>query len=869
MSKIDQLSDLSSLTNEQSAVQAINDNNERIEEAFDNTLSRDGSSPNEMEAPLDMNSNRILNLPAPSSNLEPVRLQDIEDLELGNLTIINNTVDLANGNPESLASLDPILDTEDIIAIWDDSTNVMKRALFTNMSFTPLGTGAASMYLRIKLQNEVSVKEFGAVGNGIADDTNALFNWFTYLSTSGKRGFLDPGTYLVNQVALINCHSISARGVHGQSIIKGVAGTGTPVVSLDSSAFREYLWLDGITIDNSERDFVVADQSGTCLELKRWNGVLINFCRFVSTADFRDDQGDSGITSTFCQDLRVTNCYFQGQPDAAIYASGGPSTATSDDWGDVYIAFNKFQRCSNGVTTKRQHQRVVVIANSFIECRTGVSQLQAGSAPEVDPGRQLIVTSNYFKKCGSRCILAKAAVIFSNNIIEDWGYDPDGVADGGFVWAGLIHGTGGLYLGNHLSFREWSGVGRVGLRLANDVTPASGTLIPVGNTIDGNSFTGCDTGILENNNTTANRGTNFFNGVATPYVLAGGSTSVYGVHTPSGVLSGSGTILAIDGDATNPSISFINDANTGFFSAANNDLGITAGGGARLHVSSSELYPHTTNLYPLGKNANRFLSLLLGASGVIDFNNDIFLTYAADNLIFSGGTLTLPNVGLRLLDTNASHGLIVKPGSDITADRTLTITTGDVDRTFSLGGNLTTSGGNITVTVPAASSLTAPISGTLPTSLSQTGVVASVTGSTTETILATISVAAGTVGANSQLALEWQNDKTGTAGTWAVRVYIGAAGAGLGGTKISETAAIGATTISWHQYVNLSNANSLSAQHISGPGTQGGWGGATVANSTSAINTANAFDIVISVQLANAADTGKLSFHRLMHHYKA
>jgi hypothetical protein len=39
--------------------------------------------------------------------------------------------------------------------------------------------------------------------------------------------------------------------------------------------------------------------------------------------------------------------------------------------------------------------------------------------------------------------------------------------------------------------------------------------------------------------------------------------------------------------------------------------------------------------------------------------------------------ITTPNTGLHLLDTNASHDLIVAPGSDLTADRTLTVVTGD------------------------------------------------------------------------------------------------------------------------------------------------------------------------------------------------
>jgi hypothetical protein len=40
----------------------INTNNQRIEEAFDNTLSRDGSTPNQMEADLDLNNNNVLNV---------------------------------------------------------------------------------------------------------------------------------------------------------------------------------------------------------------------------------------------------------------------------------------------------------------------------------------------------------------------------------------------------------------------------------------------------------------------------------------------------------------------------------------------------------------------------------------------------------------------------------------------------------------------------------------------------------------------------------------------------------------------------------------------------------------------------------------
>lgn len=49
----------------------------------------------------------------------------------------------------------------------------------------------------------------------------------------------------------------------------------------------------------------------------------------------------------------------------------------------------------------------------------------------------------------------------------------------------------------------------------------------------------------------------------------------------------------------------------------------------------------------------------------------------------------LNNTGLKIKDTNASHGLTIKPDSDLTADRIYTIVTGDSDRTVTLSGNPT------------------------------------------------------------------------------------------------------------------------------------------------------------------------------------
>lgn len=87
MSKIT-LQDLVNLENETSAVTLINDNSTIIQDAFDNTLSLDGTAPNQMQAVLDMNSNQVLNLPAPSGSASPLRLQDLSTF-VGGGTVTN------------------------------------------------------------------------------------------------------------------------------------------------------------------------------------------------------------------------------------------------------------------------------------------------------------------------------------------------------------------------------------------------------------------------------------------------------------------------------------------------------------------------------------------------------------------------------------------------------------------------------------------------------------------------------------------------------------------------------------------------------------------------------------------------------------
>lgn len=72
-------------------------------------------------------------------------------------------------------------------------------------------------------------------------------------------------------------------------------------------------------------------------------------------------------------------------------------------------------------------------------------------------------------------------------------------------------------------------------------------------------------------------------------------------------------------------------------------------------------------------------------SGTLTFNTGTELIFA------TGSALQLAADALQIADSNASHYLIVTPGSDLSANRVLTLTTGDAARTITLSGNPTLS----------------------------------------------------------------------------------------------------------------------------------------------------------------------------------
>lgn len=124
------------------------------------------------------------------------------------------------------------------------------------------------------------------------------------------------------------------------------------------------------------------------------------------------------------------------------------------------------------------------------------------------------------------------------------------------------------------------------------------------------------------------------------------------------------------------------------------------------------------------------------------------------SLLNDGGTLatglSFPNAGLKVFDTDGNRLLTIAPGSNLTSVRTLTLTTGDADRTLELQANTTLNGGThsgtntgdqtITLTGGVTGSGVGSFAATVVTNANLTGVVTS-TGNATAIADGALSIA--------------------------------------------------------------------------------------------------------------------------------
>lgn len=238
----------------------LNSNFTNVRDAFDNTLSLDGSTPNAMQADLDMNSYDILNANSITTDTLTVDGVDITvvnevKLNIADITTVANNItdvntvaadiygvtnvsdaidngDLINDVYQGAHSADPTvrlnsnpLQNGDIYF----NTNTTRLRTYANgswydtgaggntdaalVTYLQAGTGALTRTTQARLRDVVSVKDFGAVGDGVTNDAPAVQACLTYCAANNKVAYAPAGTYLLGaKVSVTGCNRIGLVG---------------------------------------------------------------------------------------------------------------------------------------------------------------------------------------------------------------------------------------------------------------------------------------------------------------------------------------------------------------------------------------------------------------------------------------------------------------------------------------------------------------------------------------------------------------------------------------------------------------------------------------------------------------------------------
>lgn len=119
----------------------------------------------------------------------------------------------ASGNPTvSASSLADIDSTVQII----DTLNALPAGASSSISYQPAGTGAVTTTVQAKLRETVSVKDFGAVGDGVTDDTAAIQAALDYCDATVQNGarevYIPGGKYKITDSLVLKNEFVSIRG---------------------------------------------------------------------------------------------------------------------------------------------------------------------------------------------------------------------------------------------------------------------------------------------------------------------------------------------------------------------------------------------------------------------------------------------------------------------------------------------------------------------------------------------------------------------------------------------------------------------------------------------------------------------------------
>ncbi len=304
-----------------------------------------GESPNSMTGNLDMDLYKIQNLGVPSSDNDAVRLVDLSDSDATGSASAQLRADLLSesdnygvdlvGNAtrrvDTYAELVALTsqDANDIIILgggvsvgdggggilrWDSSdlsTEVTADTL-SGIYVAPSAdtTGASGAWVR-QHDGTINALWFGAVGDGITEDADALQAWLT--AAEGKIAYLPPGQYKVVDGITTDADDTHIRG-YGAEILYTATETYYHCIRMQGSNIS----IHGVTISCDSG--LVRDDTGFAISLgldttKSYNATVRD-CRF-------NDIASASVWVTNVDHVKLENNYVYRSKADGLHCSDG------------------------------------------------------------------------------------------------------------------------------------------------------------------------------------------------------------------------------------------------------------------------------------------------------------------------------------------------------------------------------------------------------------------------------------------------------------------------------------------------------------------------------------------------------------------
>jgi len=396
------------------------------------------------------------------------------------------------------------------------------------VGYLPDGTGAVTTTIQDKLRESVSVKDFGAVGDGVTDDTVAI----QAAINSGAKYITSPSGLVIRITAtvLIDTNSVTLDFNKSELLLDDPTGLKDHIKIGNGTTQRYSNTLKGITFTRQQ-----AATDGAAINTDYVGVLTIKDCSIWGNNEIYDGIRIYKGTIVNIENNNITNCVHYG-----IILLGGD--ATTGRTVDTSIRENRVEGCVNALNTWDFVEGMFCRDNIFYN--TSNSAVSVNASTNANGLISFKFQENDFDTCGGNGLFIDK--VSNVQVTGNWFSNTTGIAlDIGSAVDGCLVTDNQIYPANH------------GVRLAGNATRVSTNLISGGLTSIVVMGTATRTGILGNQLAGAQYGIDITGNPTNTHIT---SNDVFSMS--SGVINGSGGVGTViqgnKGDSSVGSNGYIN-----------------------------------------------------------------------------------------------------------------------------------------------------------------------------------------------------------------------------------------------------------------------------------------------------------------------